>query len=123
MSRDMQLYNSSHLPATQEDLFHQTTALGMPGGVAGAASAPPPSPIKKIQRLLRGREKLAICLALLGAIVGGAHLFVEELLHVAEDVGIDALVLSLILAPLATELPDIYDVTLISAAGIEDAGR
>ena len=42
----------------------------------------------------------------LGAIVGGAHLFVEELLHVAEDVGIDALVLSLILAPLATELPE-----------------
>ena len=41
-----------------------------------------------------------------GAIVGGAHLFVEELLHVAEDVGIDALVLSLILAPLATELPE-----------------
>jgi cation:H+ antiporter len=42
----------------------------------------------------------------LGAIVGGAHLFVEELLHVAEDIGVDALVLSLILAPLATELPE-----------------
>src|SRR5215207_3236631 len=36
----------------------------------------------------------------LGAIIGGAHLFVEELLHVAEDLGVDALVLSLILAPL-----------------------
>jgi len=42
----------------------------------------------------------------LGAIVGGAHLFVEELLHVAEDVGVEPLVLSLILAPLATELPE-----------------
>ena len=42
----------------------------------------------------------------LGAIVGGAHLFVEELLHVAEDIGIEPLVLSLILAPLATELPE-----------------
>jgi cation:H+ antiporter len=42
----------------------------------------------------------------LGAIVGGAHLFVEELLTVAEDVGIEPLVLSLILAPLATELPE-----------------
>jgi cation:H+ antiporter len=42
----------------------------------------------------------------LAAIVGGAHLFVEELLHVAEDAGIDPLVLSLILAPLATELPE-----------------
>jgi cation:H+ antiporter len=42
----------------------------------------------------------------LGAIVGGAHLFVEELLHVAEDAEINPLVLSLILAPLATELPE-----------------
>ncbi len=42
----------------------------------------------------------------LGAIVGGAHLFVEQLLHVADDAGIDPLVLSLILAPLATELPE-----------------
>jgi len=42
----------------------------------------------------------------LGAIVGGAHLFVEELLHVAETIGVEPLVLSLILAPLATELPE-----------------
>ncbi|CAN5253742.1 sodium:calcium antiporter [soil metagenome] len=42
----------------------------------------------------------------LGAIVGGAHLFVEELLKVAEEIGIEPLVLSLILAPLATELPE-----------------
>lgn len=42
----------------------------------------------------------------LGAIVGGSHLFVEELLHVAHRVGVSALVLSLVLAPLATELPE-----------------
>ncbi len=42
----------------------------------------------------------------LGAIVGGAHLFVEELIAVAEDLGIEPLVLSLVLAPLATELPE-----------------
>src|SRR5688572_5527632 len=42
----------------------------------------------------------------LSAMVGGAHLFVEELLHVAEDLGVEAIVLSLILAPLATELPE-----------------
>ena len=42
----------------------------------------------------------------LGAIVGGAHLFVEEMIKVAEDVGVEPLVLSLILAPLATELPE-----------------
>ncbi len=42
----------------------------------------------------------------LGAIVGGAHLFVDELLAVAEEIGAEPLVLSLILAPLATELPE-----------------
>jgi len=42
----------------------------------------------------------------LGAMVGGAHLFVEELVHVAETLGVSAIVLSLILAPLATELPE-----------------
>jgi cation:H+ antiporter len=42
----------------------------------------------------------------LAAIVGGAHLFVEELLHVAESIGLEPLVLSLVLAPLATELPE-----------------
>jgi cation:H+ antiporter len=42
----------------------------------------------------------------LGAMVGGAHLFVEELIHVAESIGVEAIVLSLILAPLATELPE-----------------
>jgi cation:H+ antiporter len=42
----------------------------------------------------------------LGAMVGGAHLFVEELIHVAESVGVEPLVLSLVLAPLATELPE-----------------
>jgi cation:H+ antiporter len=42
----------------------------------------------------------------LGAIVGGAHLFVEELIAVASDLGVEAIVLSLVLAPLATELPE-----------------
>jgi len=42
----------------------------------------------------------------LGAMVGGAHLFVEELLNIAEDLGVEAVVLALILAPLATELPE-----------------
>jgi len=53
---------------------------------------------------------LALCvlqlLVGLGAMVGGAHLFVEELLGIADSLGIDALVLALILAPLATELPE-----------------
>ena len=42
----------------------------------------------------------------LAAIVGGAHLFVEELITVADEIGLEPLVLSLVLAPLATELPE-----------------
>jgi cation:H+ antiporter len=42
----------------------------------------------------------------LGAMVGGAHLFVEQLLSIADSIGVDALVLALVLAPLATELPE-----------------
>jgi cation:H+ antiporter len=58
-----------------------------------------------------GNEPPAVAVVLqlvvgLAAIVGGAHLFVEELITVAEDVGIEPLVLSLVLAPLATELPE-----------------
>jgi cation:H+ antiporter len=40
------------------------------------------------------------------AMIGGAHLFVEEVTAVAEEVGLEVLVLSLVLAPLATELPE-----------------
>jgi len=42
----------------------------------------------------------------LGAMVGGAHLFVESLLHIADSLGVEAVVLALVLAPLATELPE-----------------
>jgi cation:H+ antiporter len=42
----------------------------------------------------------------LAAIFGGAQLFVTELEEVAKSIGIEVIVLSLILAPLATELPE-----------------
>ena len=42
----------------------------------------------------------------LAAMVYGAHLFVEHLLGIADALGADPLVLALILAPLATELPE-----------------
>jgi cation:H+ antiporter len=58
----------------------------------------------------RDDPALALCviqlLVGLGAMVGGAHLFVEELLKIADSIGVEALVLALILAPLATELPE-----------------
>jgi cation:H+ antiporter len=42
----------------------------------------------------------------LGLVIGGAELFVTELVKVAEGIGVTALALSLILTPLATELPE-----------------
>ncbi|MGH2449703.1 MAG: sodium:calcium antiporter [Candidatus Limnocylindria bacterium] len=45
----------------------------------------------------------------LAAIVAGAHLFVHEIEVFAHALGIPALVLSLIIAPLATELPEKFN--------------
>jgi cation:H+ antiporter len=42
----------------------------------------------------------------LGAIIVGAELFVGAVEHIAEAAGISALVLALVLAPLATEMPE-----------------
>jgi cation:H+ antiporter len=42
----------------------------------------------------------------LALILGGAHLFVDGLIDIAERLGVTPLVLSLLLAPLATELPE-----------------
>jgi cation:H+ antiporter len=42
----------------------------------------------------------------LGAMIGGAHLFVEQVVHLADSIGVEPLVLSLVFAPLATELPE-----------------
>lgn len=62
------------------------------------------------RRERREDPAMAICvlqlLVGLGAMVGGAHLFVEELLNLARSIGAEPLVLALILAPLATELPE-----------------
>ncbi|HYO11380.1 MAG TPA: AAA family ATPase [Tepidisphaeraceae bacterium] len=72
MSRDIQLFNQTHLPATQDELLG-STGLGMPSAARGGGGGDAgPSPIKKLQRLLRGREKLAIGLALCGALLGAA---------------------------------------------------
>jgi cation:H+ antiporter len=45
----------------------------------------------------------------IGMIVGGAHLFVEEVTVVADKLGVSTLVLALIVAPLATELPEKFN--------------
>jgi len=49
---------------------------------------------------------VAQAVAALALIIGGAELFVTEITKLADDIGVSALVLSLIIAPLATELPE-----------------
>lgn len=53
---------------------------------------------------------LAQALFALGIIIGGAHIFVEEVQWVSHEVlGIPAAVVAIILAPLATELPEKFN--------------
>jgi cation:H+ antiporter len=49
---------------------------------------------------------IAQCVVALLAIAGGADLFVTSLTAVAEDAGVQPLVLALVIAPVATELPE-----------------
>jgi Mrp family chromosome partitioning ATPase/uncharacterized protein involved in exopolysaccharide biosynthesis len=67
MSRDIQLFQQQqHLPATPDDLLG-SSALGAANARGGND---PGSPIKKLQRLLRGREKLAITFGIMFALAG-----------------------------------------------------
>ncbi len=56
-------------------------------------------------------------LVALACIIGGAELFVQEIKKVSEDIGVDPLVLSLIIAPLATELPEKINSVIWMKAG------
>jgi cation:H+ antiporter len=47
--------------------------------------------------------------AALGLIIGGAQIFVTNLEHISHELGIPALVLALVIAPLATELPEKFN--------------
>jgi cation:H+ antiporter len=74
----------------------QLDAADLPALVADPSKEdPPPNPLVAVQ--------FAFGLAL---IIGGAHLFVDQLLAIAERFDASPLVLALILAPLATELPE-----------------
>jgi cation:H+ antiporter len=89
-------------------LFYVARTLRAGGEVQGEETLNPLVFDRRAER--RSDPALSLCvvqlLVGLAAMVGGAHLFVEELLGIAEDIGVDALVLALILAPLATELPE-----------------
>lgn len=53
----------------------------------------------------------------LAAIVGGANLFVSVVEHLATQLGVSALILALVLAPLATELPEKTNSVIWTRAG------
>lgn len=59
----------------------------------------PPSNVQIVLQVVAG----------LGLIVGGAHLFVHEVEALAHNIGVTALVLALVLAPLASELPEKFN--------------
>jgi|SRR4051794_18984957 len=89
-------------------VFYVRRTLRGGGAVQGEETLDPLLFDRRVER--RSDPASALCLLQLavglGAMVGGAHLFVEELLGIADSLGVDALVLALILAPLATELPE-----------------
>jgi cation:H+ antiporter len=89
-------------------LFYIRLTLRGGGEVQGEETLNPLIFERRAER--REYPALSLCviqlLVGLGAMVGGAHLFVEELLKIADSIGVEALVLALILAPLATELPE-----------------
>jgi cation:H+ antiporter len=89
-------------------LFYVTRTLRGGGEIQGEETLNPLIFERRPER--REDPPILLCVVQLavglGAMVGGAHLFVEELLHIAESIGVEALILALILAPLATELPE-----------------
>ncbi|MDX6590284.1 MAG: cation:H+ antiporter [Solirubrobacterales bacterium] len=89
-------------------VFYIRLTLRGGGAVQGEESLNPLIIERRPER--RDDPALLLCviqlLVGLGAMVGGAQLFVEELLNIAESIGVEPLVLALILAPLATELPE-----------------
>jgi cation:H+ antiporter len=94
--------------ATPAYVFYVRSTLRGGGDVQGEETLDPLLFDRRVER--RSDPALGLCLLQLlvglGAMVGGAHLFVEQLLSIADGLGVDALVLALVLAPLATELPE-----------------
>jgi cation:H+ antiporter len=88
--------------------FYAQRTLSAGGDVQGSETLKPLTFDRRADE--RTDPPLWLCLMQLavglGAMIFGAHLFVEHLLGIAEALGIDALILALILAPLATELPE-----------------
>ncbi|HEX3356936.1 MAG TPA: hypothetical protein VHS31_08195, partial [Tepidisphaeraceae bacterium] len=73
MSQDITLHAPGRgLPVAPEDLWGQPQNGNALGSYQPQNGAPQPQPLKKLQRLLRGRMILALCLSAVGAL-GGAY--------------------------------------------------
>ncbi len=53
----------------------------------------------------------------LGCIMGGAHLFVDKVIHVSTLIGVPTVILALLIAPVATELPEKFNSVLWTREG------
>jgi len=70
--------------------------------------------VRKIDSVLRSKEpdtwEIMLQIALsLAAIIIGANLFVEQIKLMSESLGIQAIVLALLIVPIATELPEKFN--------------
>jgi len=65
------------------------------------------------------RVVVQVCIGV-AAMAYGAHVFVENLAEMAHGLGLSAVVLSILLSPIATELPEVMNATLWVRQGKED---
>jgi len=71
-----------------------------------------PLHLRRSSIIPRYRYVLCQLFVALAAIIGGAHLFVHHLSEIAHATGVSALVLSVIITPIATELPEKFNSVL-----------
>src|SRR3954470_17422493 len=69
MSQDITLYPPRNLPASPEDIWGQSQSTGL-GAYQPQNGQNQPQPLKKLNRLLRGRWLLALILSAAGAAAG-----------------------------------------------------
>lgn len=116
---------SGRVPNTVLDYYfaeYSLIAVGASGqqcaGVAGGKSL---AAITPLYFLDQGTPRLGMCIGqTVGALVLmviGAHFFVQSVDHISVSLGIPALVLALIIAPVATELPEKFNSVLWVRAG------
>ena len=102
-----------HLYFTEHSLPDPPPVAGESADAGDGRSAESVTPLYFLSKTVpRLRMCLGQVLAALLLIVLGAHVFVQAVEHVSDGLGIPALILSLIIAPVATELPEKFNSVL-----------